>query len=66
MKKVKAIKKAIPVTAYQTDEPIDIITLEGTMHANSGDWILTGPTGEQWPVKNEIFTSTYNIISEKP
>lgn len=28
------VKKRIPVQAYQTTKPVDIKTLEGTMHAN--------------------------------
>ena len=65
MKKFKVVKKNIPVEAYQTDKCINIKTLEGTMHANVGDWIITGIDGEQWPVKKEIFEKTYQIISEK-
>ncbi|MDN6290992.1 MAG: PGDYG domain-containing protein [Tetragenococcus koreensis] len=61
----KAIKKPIPVKAEQTDKHIDIETLEGTMHAKPGDYIVTGPDGEQWPVKKEIFEKTYKIIEEK-
>lgn len=62
MDQVKVVKKPIPVTASQTKEPVDIITLEGTMHANAGDWIITGIDGEQWPVKKEIFEKTYEVI----
>lgn len=65
MKLYKVVKKNIPVEAYQTKKPIDIQTLEGVMHANAGDWIVTGVEGEQWPVKKEIFEKTYRIISEK-
>lgn len=65
MKSYKVVKKNIPVEAYQTNKPIDIKTLEGVMHANAGDWIITGVEGEQWPVKKEIFEKTYRIISEK-
>lgn len=64
MKKYKVVKKPIPVEAYQTDKPMDIKTLEGIMHANIGDWIITGVEGESWPVKKEIFKKTYQIISE--
>lgn len=63
-KKVKAIKKNIPIIAYQADEEKYIKTLEGVMHAKKGDWILTGVDGEQWPVKKEIFEKTYNVIEE--
>ncbi|MBB1096126.1 MULTISPECIES: hypothetical protein [Lactobacillaceae] len=65
MKQYKVVKKSIPVEAYQTKKPLDIKTLEGVMHANAGDWIITGVEGEQWPVKKEIFEKTYRIISEK-
>ena len=41
MKLYKVVKKSIPVEAYQTKKPIDIKTLEGVMHANTGDWIIT-------------------------
>lgn len=65
MRKVKAVKKPIPVQAYQTDKKITIKTLEGDMTANPGDWVLTGIDGEQWPVKNEIFKKTYDILEER-
>lgn len=58
----KFIKKQIVVEAYQTDVPIDIETLEGTMHANKGDWIVTGVEGEKYPVKKEIFEKTYTAV----
>lgn len=61
----KAIKKPIPVKAEQTDKHQNIKTLEGTMHANPGDYIVTGPEGEQWPVKKEIFEKTYKVIEDK-
>lgn len=66
MKLYKVVKKNIPVEAYQTEKPLDIHTLEGVMHANTGDWIITGVEGEQWPVKKDIFEKTYTIISEFP
>jgi hypothetical protein len=63
LKVVKAIKKPIPVSAYQTDKPVDIETLEGIMHANAGDWILMGVEGEQWPVKRAVFEKTYEVLN---
>ena len=38
---------------------IAIPTLEGTMKARSGDWIITGITGEKYPCKHSIFEATY-------
>ena len=65
MKSFKAIKKAIPVQVTQSNKHVDILTLEGTIHANPGDYIITGPEGERWPVKKEIFEKTYEIIEEE-
>ena len=52
-------KKPIVIEAYQTDEEIEIETLEGTMHASVGDWIITGVAGEQYPCKPAIFEASY-------
>ena len=38
---------------------IEIETLEGTMIANHGDWIIKGVKGEIYPCKNDIFQETY-------
>ena len=55
-------KKPIIVEAYQTDEEIEIKTLEGTMKANKGDYIITGIHGEQYPCKPDIFHETYDEV----
>ena len=57
-------KKPVVVEAYQTDKEMDIKTLEGTMHANAGDWIITGVHGEQYPCKPDIFEKTYEPVEE--
>jgi hypothetical protein len=36
-----------------------IRTLEGTMMASVGDWIITGVKGERYPCKPDIFEATY-------
>jgi hypothetical protein len=38
---------------------LDIPTLEGTMKANPGDWIIRGVKGEFYPCKPDIFEETY-------
>ena len=55
-------KKPVVIEAYQTDKELDIETLEGTMHANVGDWIITGVHGEQYPCKPDIFEKTYEPV----
>ena len=56
---MKYRKKPVVIEAYQTDKELDIETLEGTMHASVGDYIITGVRGEQYPCKPDIFEQTY-------
>lgn len=42
-----------------------IVTLEGEMRANIGDWIIKGVAGEFYPCKPEIFEATYEPV-ERP
>jgi len=41
------------------DGKLYIPTLEGTMTANPGDWIIRGVKGEIYPCKPDIFAATY-------
>lgn len=41
---------------------IEIETLEGTMRANLGDWIIKGVKGEFYPCKPDIFKQTYEPV----
>ena len=59
---MKYRKKLVVIEAYQTDKPMDIETLEGTMHASPGDYIITGVNGEQYPCKPDIFKKTYEAV----
>lgn len=63
---MKYRKKPVIVEAYQTDKEIFIETLEGTMKANIGDYIITGVNGEQYPCKPDIFEKTYEPVVEEP
>lgn len=40
-------------------ERFKIFTLEGTMTAQPGDWIIRGVSGEHYPCKPDIFQQTY-------
>lgn len=60
LKKYK--KRPVIVEAYQTDIEEEIETLEGTMTASPGDWIVKGIKGERYPVKPDIFIKTYEPI----
>ena len=39
-----------------------IFTLEGTMNASPGDWIIRGVQGEHYPCKPDIFNKTYEKV----
>ena len=43
-----------------------IITLEGTMEASPGDWIIRGVKGEHYPCKPDIFDATYERLNHEP
>ncbi len=62
MEKHKFQKKPIVIEAYQTDVELIINTIEGQMHAEPGDWIITGVQGEEYPCKPDIFEKTYKRI----
>ena len=40
---------------------IKIKTLEGTMTAKKGDWIIRGIEGEIYPCKDSVFRATYEL-----
>jgi len=61
---MKFRKKPVEIEAYQTEVELNIETLEGTMHANVGDWIITGLRGEQYPCKPDIFEMSYEPVIE--
>jgi len=41
---------------------IEIATLEGTMRAVPGDWVIRGVKGEMYPCKPDIFAATYEPV----
>lgn len=44
-----------------SDTSVSIKTLEGTMRAAPGDWIIRGVKGELYPCKPDIFEQTYEL-----
>lgn len=50
-------------SAYRVESSaIMIETLEGSMRADKGDWIIQGVKGEFYPCKPDIFESTYEAV----
>lgn len=43
---------------------IIVRTLEGTILADIGDWIIRGVAGEHYPCKPDIFDATYEQVEE--
>lgn len=41
-----------------------IKTLEGSINASKGDWIIKGVKGEFYPCKPDIFEATYDAVTE--
>lgn len=55
------ITNPAPEDTYSNGKiPID--TLEGTMTASKGDYIIKGVQGEFYPCKPDIFESTYEEV----
>lgn len=52
------------IVASNEDGTISIKTLEGTMVANVGDYIIKGVKGELYPCKPDIFEETYNRVEK--
>lgn len=44
------------------DERLRIDTLEGTMWANLGDFVIRGVKGEYYPCKPDVFALTYDRV----
>ena len=51
----KIVREAVPAL-------LKIDTLEGTMGATEGDWIIRGVQGEFYPCKPDIFEATYEPV----
>ena len=56
------IGDACDVLAAHDESFINIKTLEGTMKAQIGDWIIKGVQGEFYPCKPDIFKKTYEKV----
>jgi hypothetical protein len=53
----------IPGVVYDPNMKCAFIkTLEGTMRADIGDWIIRGVKGELYPCKPDIFEATYEAV----
>lgn len=58
-------KKPLQVKVVIAPFRIPIPTLEGTMIANEGDYIICGVNGEYYPCKPDIFKKTYEPLPKE-
>lgn len=55
--------KTARVRAFKLPNAVDVETLEGTMHANEGDYLVADEDMTHcWPVRSDIFESTYEEV----
>lgn len=45
-------------------DPLLVVTLEGNMTVNPGDFIIQGVSGELYPCKPDIFEKTYEPVQD--
>jgi hypothetical protein len=60
-------QEAVKATTVEFDTAEDpmvmyITTLEGTMKATAGDYIIRGVKGELYPCKPDIFETLYEVV----
>jgi hypothetical protein len=52
--------------AWQVTEDVLVRTKEGDATARPGDWVVQGPAGERWPVRDEQFRRGYLPVLQPP
>ena len=58
-------RKAFITQLDRDDEPCVMVnTLEGTMKARYGDWIMMGSYEDVYPIRQDIFNATYDFVRD--
>ena len=60
----KAIDEGVVQVHADRSDQIDVVTAEGTMLGDTGDWLIRGVKGELYPCKPDIFEATYEAVTE--
>jgi len=60
----KARKKPVVIEFRPAVAGETIVTLEGTLTAKEGDYIIKGVEGETYPIDSDIFDKTYEVLDE--
>lgn len=61
---VDEIEEFGSLDVWFNENELYVITLEGTMKASVGDYIIKGVHGEFYPCKPDIFAKTYEEVEE--
>lgn len=60
-----SVRRYCPSCSYVAADPaIAIDTLNGTITASPGDWIIRGVQGEHYPCKPAVFAQTYSRVQD--
>lgn len=62
--KNRLIEHTMPISPLLETKCVEIKTLEGTMKAEYGDYIIKGIKGEIYPCKPDIFEQTYEPVEQ--
>ena len=52
------------VVPHEFTGELEVVTLEGKMRIDPGDWLIRGVKGELYPCKPDIFEATYEKVEE--
>lgn len=50
------------LTAVRSEGAGYLLTLNGVVKTNPGDWVIRGVNGEEYPCDPEIFKKLYDIV----
>jgi hypothetical protein len=55
--------ESLPGGVFRNSERnFGVVTLEGVMTGNAGDWLITGVKGEKYICRRDIFEQTYERV----
>lgn len=50
---------------HERESFCNIVTLDGVMRGNRGDYIIRGIKGEIYPCKSDIFEASYELVEDE-
>jgi hypothetical protein len=62
---IKDIQNFCGSRLFKEDSPnsYSVETLEGISYCHAGDWIVKGVEGEMYPIREDIFKTSHDLIS---